>query len=99
MAPKKMPYNQLSKSAKYFRDNPIANAKKKKTALEAGKSPEKRKYRSQLVKLRRKAGIYGKGGKDVGHITKTKTRLEDPSKNRGNKKKFVFGGQTKKIKK
>jgi len=99
MAPKKMPYNQLSKSGKFFRDNPISRAKKQATALKVGKSPEKRKYRSQLVTLRRKAGIYGKGGKDVGHITKTKTRLEDPSKNRGNKKKFVFGGQTKKIKK
>lgn len=96
MAPKKMPYNQLSKSGKYFRDNPAANARKKKTALEAGKSPEKRKYRSQLVTLRRKAGIYGKGGKDIGHVTKTKTRLEDPSKNRGNKKKFLFGKRAKK---
>jgi hypothetical protein len=90
MAPKKMPYNQLSKSGKYFRDHPAARKAKTATALEVGKSPEKRKYRSQLVTLRRKAGIYGKGGKDIGHVTKTKTRLEEPSKNRGNKKKFIF---------
>lgn len=95
MAPKKMPYNQLSKSGKYFRNNPAARKAKIKTALEAGKSPEKRAYRSQLVKKRREAGIYGKGGKDIGHVTKTKTRLEDPSKNRGNKKKFIFGKKAK----
>lgn len=96
MPPKKLPYNQLSKSGKYFRDNPLQNKKKIVRALKDGKSPERRAYRAQLVKKRREAGIYGKGGKDVGHVTKTKTKLEDPSKNRGNKKKFIFGGKTKK---
>ena len=81
-----------SKSAKYFRSKKGAAAKAKKDAYnkEYHSTPERRKYRSELVKKRREAGIYGKGGKDVGHVTKTKTKLQDPSKNRGDKKKIIF---------
>lgn len=88
---KKMPLKKLSKSGKYFRKNAKARAKKVNYDVEYNKSPERIKYRSELVQKRRKLKIYGKGGKDVGHITKTKTKLQSVKSNRGNKKKFIFG--------
>jgi hypothetical protein len=88
---KKMPLKKLSKSGKYFRKNSKARAKKVNYDVEYNKSPERIKYRSELVQKRRKLKIYGKGGKDVGHITKTKTKLQSVKSNRGNKKKFIFG--------
>jgi hypothetical protein len=88
---KKMPLKKLSKSGKYFRNSPKARAKKLAYDVEYNKSPERIKYRSELVQKRRKLKIYGKGGKDVGHITKTKTKLQSVKSNRGNKKKFIFG--------
>ena len=74
----------LSKSAKYYRDNPEARAKKNKYDVEFGKKPAQRKKRAELVQERRDRGIYGKGGKDVGH-TKNGFRMQEPSKNRGSK--------------
>lgn len=93
---KKIPYNQLSRSGKYFRDNPEKRKIKSKNDTEYNKSPERRKYRGELVQKRRDLGIYGKGGKDVGHVTKTKTKLQSVKSNRGNKKKFLFGKRAKK---
>lgn len=84
-----------SKSSKYFAANPDAKAKKNAYMKKYAATPERRKYRAQLVKKRRDLGIYGKGGKDVGHVTKTKTKLQSVASNRGNKKKFLFGGKSK----
>lgn len=96
MAAKRLPISKLSKSGKYFRKNPKAAAKKRAYDTAYGSTPERRKYRSQLVKKRRDLKVYGEGGKDVGHISKTKTKLQSVKTNRGNKKKFIFGKKAKK---
>lgn len=84
-----------SKSALYFKSHPEARKKKADYMKAYSATPERRKYRAQLVKKRRDLGVYGKGGKDVGHVTKTKTKLQSVASNRGNKKKFLFGGKSK----
>lgn len=95
-----MPVNKLagstkgtSKSARYFQSKQGEAARLKKNAYnkEYHATPERKKYRAQLVKKRRDLKIYGKGGKDVGHVSKTKTTLQSVKSNRGNKKKFLFG--------
>jgi hypothetical protein len=84
-----------SKSALFFKNNPESRAKKSAYMKKYAATPERRKYRAQLVKARRDLGIYGKGGKDVGHVTKTKTKLQSAASNRGDKKKFLFGKKSK----
>lgn len=74
----------LSKSAKYYRENPEARAKKAQTDKQINARPEQRKKRSKLVRARRKRGIYGKGGDDVSH-TKNGLVMKTPSANRGSK--------------
>ena len=84
-----------SKSALFFKNNPESRANKSAYMKKYAATPERRKYRAQLVKARRDLGIYGKGGKDVGHVTKTKTKLQSAASNRGDKKKFLFGKKSK----
>lgn len=73
-----------SKSAKYYQKNKAARIKKAATDKRINARPEQRRKRSQLVKERRKRGIYGSGGKDLAH-TSNGLRLQSPSKNRGSK--------------
>ena len=72
-----------SRSKQYYDANPTAKAKKKKYDTSYHSSPERRKYRSKLNKIRRKLGIYGKGGGDVSHTADGGYKIEDPSVNRG----------------
>ncbi len=87
-----------SKSSKYFgsKEGNAARLRKNAYMKKYAATPERRKYRAQLVKARRDLGVYGKGGKDVGHVTKTKTKLQSAASNRGDKKKFLFGKRSKK---
>ena len=73
-----------SKTAKFYQENPAARKKKDAYNTEFNKKPSQRKKRSELVSERRKRGIYGKGGNDVGH-TESGFRMQNPSKNRGSK--------------
>jgi hypothetical protein len=84
-----MPRNKLagkftgkSKSSKYFANNPEARAKKNAYNKAYHSTPERRKYRGELVQERRDRGIYGKGGKDVSHTKSGKTVLESRKINR-----------------
>jgi hypothetical protein len=62
---------KLSKSAKYFRENPEAREKKNEYNKKYHSTEERRKYRSFLNKMRRKAGRYGNGdGMDYDHDEK-----------------------------
>ena len=73
----------LSKSAKYYRDNPEARAKKDKYNTKYHKTKSRRKYRAELNKENRRRGTYGNGdGKDVSHKRGGGTVLEAKSKNR-----------------
>lgn len=74
----------LSRSAKYYRDNPEARKKKAATDKKVNARPEQRKKRAELVKARRERGIYGKGGDDLSHQKDGSLKRESPSKNRGN---------------
>lgn len=81
-----------SRSAKYYKSNPEARAKKKKYDTAYHSTEERKRYRRELSRKRRKLGIMGKGGKDVSHKKGGGTTLESPSKNRarnghGNKSK------------
>jgi hypothetical protein len=74
-----------SKSAKFFAKNKKSNAKKIAYNKEYNASPEKKKYRAELNRANRKAGVYGKltkMGKDRSHTKDGKLVLESRNKNR-----------------
>lgn len=86
MAPPKLPYSKLWKTAKYYRNNPKARKKKAATDTKINKRPEQGKKRNELSKARRaykKKGVSLKW-KDVAH-TKNWLRLKSSSANRGSK--------------
>ena len=78
------------KTALYYSKNKVALAKKQKYNREYAAKPEAIAKRAELVKKNRemfKAGTGKKGdNKDVSHMggVGNKTKLESPSKNRGN---------------
>ena len=74
----------LSKSAKYYRDNPEARKKKAAYDKKLNARPEQRKKRSELTTRNRKADERGvdRTGKDYNHGT---GRYETVKKNRGAK--------------
>jgi hypothetical protein len=80
MAPRKAA--KPGKSARYYRDNPEARAKKNAYQRKRNKTEANRKYRSELNAERRKRGVYGKGGDDVSHTKSGKLVMESPKKNR-----------------
>ena len=82
MASQKKKYSELSRSAKYYRDNPEARKKKAATDKKINARPEQRKKRSELTTERRKRGIDGKGGDDLSHTSKGLVR-KPVSVNRG----------------
>lgn len=76
----------LSRSAKYYRDNPEARKKKNAYQKKFNKKRSQIEKRVELNRENRKRGTYGNGDKlDVSHMSNGKTRLEHQSKNRGNK--------------
>ena len=80
MAPKTA--KNPKRTARFYRDNPKSRAKKNAAQRERNKSPENKKYRAELNTARRKAGGYGKGGKDFSHTKSGRLVRESPSKNR-----------------
>jgi hypothetical protein len=73
-----------SRSAKYYDANPKARKKKSEYDTEYHSTPERRKYRSELVKKNREMGKKG-DGLDVSHQKGGKFILEKASKNRARK--------------
>jgi len=74
---------ELSRTAKFYRDNKAARLKKAAYQKEFNKKPEQRKRRSELTMLNRKMGTKG-DGKDVSHTSKGVV-LKPQSINRGSK--------------
>lgn len=76
----------LSKTAKYYRDNPEAAKKKVAYQKELNKKPSEVKRRVELNKINRQNHAAGKSsvgdGKDVSHKKNGKTTLEKASSNR-----------------
>lgn len=79
----------MKRTAKYYRDNPEAKAKKKAYDSKYQKSPEQVKNRVERNRNRRQAlkdGRVRKGdGKDISH-TKNGLRVKPKSQNRGSRK-------------
>ena len=67
MAREKLPYNQLGRTAKFYRNNPEANEKHKASSMKAAKKPARKKKNAETRKFRRNNGLEGKGGPDVHH--------------------------------
>ena len=88
MAPKRKPKSQLSRTAKFYRDNPRAVKKKDAKSKEVNKRPDQRKKRTSLSTKRRQLKRKGVNlkGKDLAHQKDGSVRLQDSSKNRGNGK-------------
>ena len=95
MPPKKKAYSKLSKSAKYYRDNPKARKKKAETDKKVNARPEQKKKRRESGKKRTEAKSKGRNikGKDYDHATNS---FVASSKNRG---RAGEGGRKKKKKK
>ena len=73
---------RLKKTQKYYNENPEAMKKKKEYDTRYHSTSERKAYRGALVKARRDAGVYGKGGKDMSHSKDGTIVPEDKSKNR-----------------
>ena len=86
MARKRLPLSKLSRTARYYRTHPKAAAKKKKYDTKYHSTPERKAYRAELGRERRKRGIMGKGGGDLHHSKKGLVR-EPVKKNRGRNEK------------
>jgi hypothetical protein len=82
MAPRRKPLSQLRRSAKNYRLNPKSRLKKNAAQRQRNKTTENKKYRAELNRARRKAGEYGKGGKDFSHTKSGRLVRENPSTNR-----------------
>ncbi len=80
MAPPRV--SNPKKSAANYRKNPKSAAKKKAYDTAYHSTEERREYRSQLGKARRKRGIMGKGGPDMSHTKDGRLVAESPRKNR-----------------
>lgn len=73
----------LKRTAKYYKKNPKARAKKAQYDTKYHKSASRRKYRARLNKENRARGTYGNGdGKDVSHTRRGGYTLEKASTNR-----------------
>ena len=82
MAPRRKPLSQLRRSARNYRLNPKSRLKKNAAQRTRNKTTENKKYRAELNRARRKAGQYGKGGKDFSHTKSGRIVRENPSTNR-----------------
>ncbi|AAL73316.1 hypothetical protein P60_gp41 [Synechococcus phage P60] len=80
MAPRRT--SNPGKSARYYRSNPKARAKKNAAQRKRNKTTAAKKYRAELNAARRKDGNYGKGGKDYSHTKSGKLVRESPKRNR-----------------
>lgn len=71
MPQKKKPYSKLSRTAKYYRDNPKARKRKAKTDAKVNRKKKQVKKRVEANRARRRAKAAGRNveGKDYDHST------------------------------
>ena len=82
MAPKKLPLSKIKKSARNYRKNPLSRARKNAAQRKRNRLKVNKLYRAELNRARRKAGEYGKGGKDFSHTKRGSLVRENASRNR-----------------
>jgi len=74
---------KVSKTSKYYKENPEAAEKRREYQREYNKSTERKKYRAMLNKYNRDQGTYGNGdGLDASHTKSGKLVFEKASANR-----------------
>ena len=67
----------------YYKQNPAARRRRNTQQAKYNKTARGLKIRTNANKLNRKLGTYGNGdGLDASHTSKSKGKLEKPSKNR-----------------
>lgn len=95
MAPKKKSRASLSKSAKFYRDNPTARKKKAATDKNINSRPEQKKKRRESGRARTKAKSEGRSieGKDYDH---KQNKFISSKANRGQKEKSRVKGSKRK---
>jgi len=77
---------ELSRTAKFYKDNPKARKKRLRKQAEINKRPEERNRRSELTMINRKLKNSKKGdGMDASHNSNGKVTLKPQSVNRGSK--------------
>ena len=82
MARERMRYRDLSRTAKFYRDNPDADEKHKKTSLAAAKKEARKQKNTETRAYRRANGLEGQGGPDVHHTANGDLTIMSASKNR-----------------
>lgn len=97
MPPKKKPYSQLSKSAKFYRDNPASRRKKAKVDTKINARSSQKRKRRESGKARRAAKRRGKNviGLDYDH---KQGRFISSKANRGQREKSRLKGSKRKKK-
>lgn len=97
MPPKKKPYSQLSKSAKFYRDNTDSRRKKARVDTKINARASQKKKRRESGKARRAAIKRGRNvtGKDYDH---KQGRFISSKANRGQKEKSRVKGSKRKKK-
>ena len=95
MPPKRKAYNTLSKSAKFYRDNPTARKKKAATDKSINAREEQKQKRRESGRARTKAKASGKSieGKDYDH---KQGRFISSKANRGQREKSRVKGSKRK---
>ena len=95
MPPKRKAYNTLSKSAKFYRDNPTARKKKADTDKGINSRPEQKKKRRESGRARTKAKADGRSieGKDYDH---KQDKFISSKANRGQREKSRVKGSKRK---
>lgn len=95
MPPKKKAYSALSKSAKYYRDNPTARKKKAATDKSINSREEQKQKRRESGRARTKAKASGKNieGKDYDH---KQGKFVSSKANRGQAEKSRIKGSKRK---
>ena len=74
---------KVSKTSKYYSENPEAAEKRREYQRKYNKSEDRKKYRALLNKYNRDQGTYGNGdGLDASHTKAGKLVMEAASKNR-----------------
>lgn len=80
-----------SRTAKFYQTHPESAKKRDEYNKEYHSTPARKKYRAVLQAINRRNGTHGNlDGKDVAHTSKHKTKSQDQSKNRGDKKRQFF---------
>jgi len=90
---KRKPYSQLSRTAKFYRDNPKSRKKKYASDKERNARPEEKAKRRELGRKRTAAKKRGQNieGKDYDH---KQGRFIESSRNRGQAEKSRLKGST-----